>query len=114
VRAAPLKREPQCFESSLIIESTRSDQEGEVQEVLHAAVLRLPRERVCVDLFGELLLASDHANAGRRDSRETQPVPTLDRVMRLDDNVANACVEVKSGKDPRVHSSLDWVTGATV
>src|ERR1700733_16160335 len=74
VRSSSLKCQTQGVENSLFIESTRSDQESKVHEVLHPAVLSTPRERVCMDLFGELLLASDHPNARRRDASESQPV----------------------------------------
>ena len=67
-----------------------------------------------MDLLGELLLASDHADARRCDAGESQPVPAFDFVMRLNNDVTNARVQMKSGENPRVHSGLDRITGAAV
>src|SRR5271157_5417254 len=55
-----------------------------------------------MNLFSELLLASDHPDARRFDASESQPVPADDCFQRLHNHVTNAGIQVESGKDPFV------------
>jgi uncharacterized protein (TIGR03067 family) len=53
-----------------------------------------------MNLFGELLFASDHPDPRRFDASESQPVPADDCFKRLHNHVTNAGVQVEAGKDP--------------
>ncbi len=78
------------------------------------AVRSVPRERVSMNLFSELLLASDHPDARRFDASESQPVPADDCFQRLHNHVTNAGIQVESGKDPFVHSSFDRIASPAI
>src|SRR5258708_29480825 len=67
-----------------------------------------------MNLFGELLFASDHPNLRRFDAGESQPIPALNRFQRMHNNVTNAGVQVESGKGSFVHSSFDGIAGTAV
>ncbi len=67
-----------------------------------------------MNLFGELLFASDHPNLRRFDAGESQPIPALDRFQRMHNNVTNAGVQVESGKGSFVPSNFDGIAGTAV
>src|SRR6516225_4729116 len=91
------------------IQPTRLYQESHVYEVFPSAVRRTARQRVGMELFGDLLLAGDHPNLRRLDPSESQPVPADDRFQRRRYHVTNAGVQVESGEDPIVHPSFDGI-----
>jgi len=57
-----------------------------------------------MNLLSELLFASDHPNSRRFDSSET----------RLHSHITGTGVQMKSGKDPFVHSRFDRIPGSAV
>jgi hypothetical protein len=67
-----------------------------------------------MNLFSELLLASDHPDLRRFDTSESKPVPADDRIKRLHNHIADAGVQMEAGKDPFVHSSFDGIAGPAV
>src|SRR6516165_1724423 len=96
------------------IQPTRLYQESHVYKVFHSAVRRTARQRVGVELFGELLLAGDHPNLRRLDASESQPVPADYRFQRRRYYVTNAGVQVESSEYQFVHASFDGIAGAAV
>ena len=112
--SSSLEGKTQGLQNPLLIQTTRSDQKSQVHQVLHSTVRSVPRERVGVNLLGELLFARDRPNPRRFDAGESQPVPADDGLKRLHNHIANAGVQVESGEDPFVHSSFDGIAGPPV
>ena len=67
-----------------------------------------------MNLFGELLFATDHPNPRRFDARESQPVPAGDCFQRLHNHVTNAGVQVAPLNSVRIDGAdaagITWVT----
>ena len=60
-----------------------------------------------MDLLSELLFASDHPYSRRFDTGEPQPIPADDRFQRLNNHVADACIQMETSENAAVHSSFD-------
>ena len=73
-----------------------------------------PRERVGVNLFGELLFASNHSDLRVFDTSESQPVAADDRFQRLHNHITNAGIQVESCKGSFVHPSFDGIARPAV
>src|SRR5580704_8035474 len=113
VRCPPRKRSFDGRRKSRRVERSAPDQKDHVDQVFRSGIDPIQtRQRVRVQLLGELLLPRNHRKYWWRDSAEAQPVPPLHFVQRLHHFVANPNVDVKTRKHSTVHPSLDRVTAS--
>jgi hypothetical protein len=69
---------------------TRAGEQKEINEIFHATVGRASRQRVGVQLFGNLLLFGDETHFSRGYFRKAEPVLASNLLQRLDQYITNA------------------------
>ncbi len=85
----------------------------EIHQVPHAAVRRLTRTRVRVELLRPMLLDGERRHQNGGNAGETEPVFALDTLERLQDFVSDTEVDVKLHERPSVETGVDRKAGAT-
>src|SRR5579864_9100731 len=105
--APSFKGETQCVESQRPVKPIISDKKRQIDQILHPAVRRASRKRICVNLFCVLLLSRDHLHSRLFDASEAKPVRALDGFERSHYDIANPGIQMKLREGPPIHVRLD-------
>ena len=112
--APSFKGETQCVESHRPVKPIISGKKRQIEQILHPAVRRASRKRICVNFFCVLLLSGDHLHSRLFDASEAKQVRAFDGFERSDYDIANPGIQMTLGEDPPIHARFDGIARAAI
>jgi len=86
----------------------------EIDQILSTTARRSPRQRVGVQLLRHLLLLRNCPKRASGDSGKLEPASSLHGLEWLHHGISDPHIQVKAGKDSRVHSSFHGIPSASI